>query len=89
MAHNPASNLRLGNGIAPVRDMLDAQLNVALGSDGSLSSDNQDMFEAMRLAALVSRADKSDPARWLDAAEAFEAATSAGARRSDSTRRSG
>lgn len=81
VAHNPASNLRLGSGIAPVRDMLQAELNVALGSDGSLSSDNQDMFEAMRLAALVSRADPSaDPGRWLDAAEALEGATTAGAR---------
>jgi cytosine/adenosine deaminase-related metal-dependent hydrolase len=80
VAHNPASNLRLGNGIAPVREMLAAGLNVALGSDGSLSSDNQDMFEAMRLAALVSRADPSiGPERWLDATEALERATVAGA----------
>jgi len=81
VVHSPASNLRLGNGIAPVRDMLDAELNVALGSDGSLSSDNQDMFEAMRLAALVSRADPLvDPVRWVDAGEAFATATTAGAR---------
>jgi cytosine/adenosine deaminase-related metal-dependent hydrolase len=80
VAHNPASNLRLGSGIAPVREMLDTELNVALGSDGSLSSDNQDMFEAMRLAALVSRADGSiGPDRWLDATEALERATVAGA----------
>jgi 5-methylthioadenosine/S-adenosylhomocysteine deaminase len=60
--------------------MLDSTLNVALGSDGSLSSDNQDLFEAMRLAALVSRADPlSEPTRWLDAAEVFERATVAGA----------
>jgi guanine deaminase len=79
VAHNPASNLRLGSGIAPVREMLAAGLNVALGSDGSLSSDNQDMFEAMRLAALVSRANTSvDPDRWLDATEALERATVAG-----------
>ncbi len=80
VAHNPASNLRLGSGIAPVRLMLEAELNVALGSDGSLSSDNQDMFEAMRLAALVSRADPSaGPDRWLDATESLERATVAGA----------
>lgn len=80
VAHNPASNLRLGNGIAPVREMLAAGVNVAIGSDGSLSSDNQDMFEAMRLAALVSRANPSvGPDRWLDATEALERATVAGA----------
>ncbi|MGB0091582.1 MAG: amidohydrolase family protein, partial [Solirubrobacteraceae bacterium] len=80
VAHNPASNLRLGNGIAPVRVMLDSALNVALGSDGSLRSDNQALFEAMRLAALVSRADPlSEPTRWLDAEEVFERATVGGA----------
>lgn len=81
VVHNPASNLRLGNGIAPVRRMLERGVNVALGSDGSLSSDNQDMFGAMRLATLVSRADPlAEPADWLDAADAFERATVAGAR---------
>ena len=81
VVHNPASNLRLGNGIAPVRRMLDRGLNVALGSDGSLSSDNQDMFEAMRLAGLVSRAEPGvSPSDWIDAADAFERATLAGAR---------
>ena len=81
MVHNPASNLRLGNGIAPVRTMLDAGLNVALGSDGSLCSDNQNLFEAMRLAAFVSRADTlAGSEGWLDADEAFELATVAGAR---------
>jgi 5-methylthioadenosine/S-adenosylhomocysteine deaminase len=81
VVHNPASNLRLGNGIAPVRRMLESGLNVALGSDGSLSSDNQDMFEAMRLAALVSRADPlAEPDRWVDAQDAFERATVGGAR---------
>ena len=80
VVHNPASNLRLGSGIAPIRRMLDAEVNVALGSDGSVSSDNQDMFEAMRLAALVSRADgHADPAGWIDATEALERATVAGA----------
>ena len=81
VVHNPASNLRLGSGIAPVRRMLERGLNVALGSDGSISSDNQDMFEAMRLAGLVSRADTGlEPSAWIDAADAFERATLAGAR---------
>ena len=81
VVHNPASNLRLGSGIAPVRRMLESGLNVALGSDGSVSSDSQAMFEAMRLAALVSRADpRISPDGWIDAADAFERATVAGAR---------
>jgi len=51
-----------------------------LGTDGCLSSDNQNMFEAMRLAAYISRVQGPDPRQWLSAAEAFEAATKGGAR---------
>jgi cytosine/adenosine deaminase-related metal-dependent hydrolase len=80
IAHNPASNLRLGSGVAPVRELLDAGVRVALGTDGSLSSDNQDMFEAMRFASLVSRVREHDPARWIDASEAWSLATAGGAR---------
>jgi 5-methylthioadenosine/S-adenosylhomocysteine deaminase len=81
VVHNPASNLRLGSGVAPVRDLLDAGCCVALGTDGSLSSDNQDMFESMRFAALVSRAEPGvDPGRWLDAREVWALATDGGAR---------
>src|SRR5207247_10224315 len=53
IAHNPASNLRLGSGIAAVREMLDRGVTVGLGTDGSMSSDNLNLFEAMRLAGLV------------------------------------
>ena len=49
------SNLKTGSGIAPVREMLDAGLTVGLGADGSMASDNQNMFEAMRFAALVGK----------------------------------
>ncbi|MEM8794426.1 MAG: amidohydrolase family protein [Pseudomonadota bacterium] len=67
VAHNPASNLRLGSGVAPAREMLDHQLKVGIGTDGSISSDNQNMFEAMRAAAYVSRIASPDPDRWLGA----------------------
>jgi guanine deaminase len=80
VAHNPASNLRLGSGIAPVRRMLDAGINVAVGTDGSNSSDNQNMFEATRLAAYLSRVTGHDLKRWISSAEAFEMATAGGAR---------
>jgi 5-methylthioadenosine/S-adenosylhomocysteine deaminase len=55
VAHNPASNLKLGNGIAPTREMLKQGLTIGLGTDGSMSSDNLNMFEAMRFAALVNK----------------------------------
>lgn len=81
VAHNPASNLKLGSGIAPVREMLDRGLTVGLGSDGSMSSDNQDMFEAMRIAALVNKVRfPHDPERWIGARAVFEMATRMGAR---------
>lgn len=79
--HNPASNLKLGSGIAPVREMLDAGLNVGLGSDGSMSSDNQDMFEAMRFAALVGKVRfPHDQGRWIGARDAWHMVSSGGAR---------
>jgi guanine deaminase len=80
IAHCPASNLRLGSGVAPVRELIDGGVAVALGSDGSLSSDNQNMFEAMRLAAYVSRIRfPYDQVLWLDGAEALCAGTCGGA----------
>lgn len=81
VSHNPASNLRLGSGIAAVREMLDSGLTVALGTDGSMSSDNQNLFEALRLAALVGNVRfPHDPARWLGTAEVWRMATEGGAR---------
>jgi guanine deaminase len=81
VAHNPASNLRLGSGIAAVREMLDRGVTVALGTDGSMSSDNQNLFEAMRLAGLVGNVRfPHDPGRWVGAADAWRMATAGSAR---------
>lgn len=80
VAHNPGSNLRLGSGLAAVRELREAGVNVGLGSDGSNSSDNQNMFEVTRLAAYVSRVLTHDLRRWVSSAEALEMATLGGAR---------
>ena len=80
VAHNPASNMRLGSGLAAVRALVGAGVNVGLGSDGSNSSDNQNMVEAMRLAAYVSRVLTHDPREWVSSAEALRMATAGGAR---------
>lgn len=81
LAHNPASNLKLGSGIAPVREFLDAGIVVGLGSDGSMSSDNQNMFEAMRFASLVSNVRFGhQPERWLGSHEVLRMCTLGGAR---------
>lgn len=75
IAHNPPSNLRLGSGVAPLREMLDAGLRVGIGTDATNTSDGQNMFEAARLAAYLSRLQGPDFARWVPAAEAFALAT--------------
>jgi guanine deaminase len=75
IVHNPTSNLRLGSGVAPAREILAAGGRLGIGTDASNTSDGQNMFEAMRLAAYLSRIASEDPDRWLDAEEAFRAAT--------------
>lgn len=80
IAHNPGSNLRLGSGIAPAAKMRDIGLTFGIGTDGSASSDNQNMFEAMRMAAFVSRMHSPDPDTWLATWEVLEAATMGGAK---------
>ncbi len=79
IAHNPGSNLRLGSGIAPAARMLAAGVGVGIGTDGSACSDNQNMFEAMRTAAFVSRVADPDPEDWLGTWEVLEAGTLGGA----------
>jgi guanine deaminase len=80
VAHNPGSNLDLGNGMAAARPMLERGINLAIGTDGASSSDNLNVFEAMRFASYVSRAQSLDAARWLSAGEVFRAATVGGAK---------
>ena len=66
--HNPASNMKLASGAAPAAAMLDAGVNVALGTDGMSSNDNHDMFEEMKLAALLARVSSMDPMALSDTA---------------------
>lgn len=80
IAHNPASNLRLGSGIAPARQMIDLGICLGIGTDGSASSDNQNMFEAMRTASYVSRIVGADPEDWLGTWDVLKSATSGGAK---------
>jgi len=81
VAHNPASNLKLGNGIAAAREMAELGLTVGLGTDGSMCSDNQNLFEEMRFAALLSKVRfPHAPERWLGAQSVWDMATTGSAR---------
>ena len=78
--HNPWSNLLLGSGVQPVRELLDAGVNVSLGSDGSCSTVTTSMLNVLGSAAGLSKLRGHDPARWLTAREALQAGTLAGGR---------
>lgn len=58
--NNPGSNLKLGNGFAPIAKMIESGVNVCLGTDGSSSNNNLNMFEEMNLAALINKAIDGD-----------------------------
>ena len=77
VAHCPTSNLRLGAGIAPVRELLDAGVRVGLGVDGSASNERSDLFFEVKQALLVARG-RGGP-RALTARDALRLGTRGGA----------
>lgn len=76
--HNPASNMKLSSGFAPVVKLLDAGVNVALGTDGMASNNNHDMFQDMYLMALLPKGSLMNPTA-ITPQQALQAATRAGA----------
>jgi guanine deaminase len=80
IAHNPGSNLRLGSGVAPAQRMRERGVAVGIGTDSASCSDNQNMFEAMRLASYVSRLVGVDYRKWLTTEEVLTMATEGSAR---------
>ncbi len=79
VAHCPASNLKLGSGIAPIAQLLAAGANLGIGTDGAASNNRMDMLSELRLAALLAKGVSGDPS-VLPASMALEAATLGGAR---------
>ena len=61
LVHNPTSNMKLGSGFARVVRAMELGVNVALGTDGTASNDNLDMFEEMHLASLIHKGLAQDP----------------------------
>jgi guanine deaminase len=80
VVHNPASNMRYGSGMAPVRRMVERGVGVGVGTDSRTCSDNLNMFEAMRLASFTSRVRGPKYLRWLATEEVFGMATEGSAR---------
>ena len=77
--HNPSSNMKLASGIMPVPRLLDAGLDVALGTDGAASNNQLNMFAEMRQAALLHKVASGDPTA-LRAQQVLDMATRNGAR---------
>jgi 5-methylthioadenosine/S-adenosylhomocysteine deaminase len=79
--HCPSSNLKLGSGVAPVPEMLARGITVSIGADGAACNNRLDMFEEMRLAAIL-QATRRQPG-LLVARDVLWMATRAGARTLD------
>ena len=79
IVHNPASNMKLASGIAPVPDMLKAGVKVGLGTDGCASNNNLDMIKDMSLAAKMHKVARLDPT-VIDAKTVVRMATIEGAK---------
>jgi 5-methylthioadenosine/S-adenosylhomocysteine deaminase len=78
VAHCPSSNLKLASGIAPIADLLALGTNIGLGTDGAASNNRLDLFQEMRLAALLAKG-KSGRADAVNAHQALRMATLGGA----------
>ena len=76
---NPASNMKLGNGFAPIPEMLEKGINVCLGTDGAGSNKSLNMFHEMSLMALIHKGTHKTP-QCIGAKEVFKMATINGAK---------
>ncbi|MGB4367392.1 MAG: amidohydrolase [Acetomicrobium sp.] len=77
VVHNPSSNLKLGSGFAPVSQMIERGVNVALGSDGAASNNRLDLWLEMRTASLIQKGYYRDPT-LIKSKDAIKMATYSG-----------
>jgi len=80
--HCPESNLKLASGFCPSQKLIDAGINLALGTDGAASNNDLDLFGELRTAALIAKASHQDPSAF-NAHTALKAATINGAKALD------
>lgn len=78
--HNPTSNMSLGSGLCPVRELLQAGVNVSLGTDACGSSFSISMLKALNNTALVQNLRRPKHEQWISAKEVWTAATASGAK---------
>ncbi len=78
LSHNPESNMKLASGTAPVLGWMAHGIRAGLGTDGAASNNDLDMFEAMRVAALLHKHASGDP-RAMPARDVLTLATRGGA----------
>lgn len=78
VAHNPTSNLKLGSGVARIPYLLEKGINVSIGTDGTASNNNLNMFEEMHIAALIHKGVERNPL-LVNAEQAIRMATLNGA----------
>jgi 5-methylthioadenosine/S-adenosylhomocysteine deaminase len=79
VSHNPVSNMMLGDGVAPVVELLRQGVNVALGTDGAASNHSQDLFDTMKAASLLQKVHHQD-AGVIDPYSVLHMATAGGAK---------
>ena len=79
VAHNPLSNLKLASGLAPISKMIDAGVNVAIGTDSVSSNNSHNLFEEIKMASLLQKYATNDPTA-MPAYKTLELATTNGAK---------
>ncbi|MBI3016545.1 MAG: amidohydrolase family protein, partial [Deltaproteobacteria bacterium] len=77
LSYNPSSNMFLGDGVTPIKKMLDQGIMIALGTDGACSNNKTSVFEEMRMAALLQKVHSLDSS-VISAEQAFQMGTENG-----------
>lgn len=75
VVHNPASNLKLGDGLCPVKRMMKSGVNVGLGTDGANCGDTYSVFDQVRFVSLIHNIASPDPDLWILPIEALRMGT--------------